>query len=166
MMRWLFRSEAPLVPEIVEATFSLAERKIGALLTIEREVGLGEYIERGTPLNAVVTSPLLVTIFWPGSPLHDGAVVIRGNRLAAAACLFPLSEELGLSRTLGTRHRAAIGISERSDAFSIIVSEETQRVSVAYRGRLRMGLDREQLRRSLEETLLEAGTGGAVQPES
>jgi len=116
-------------------------------------------------LNAVVTSPLLVTIFWPGSPLHDGAIVIRGNRVAAAACLFPLTEESGLAGTLGTRHRAAIGISERSDAFSIIVSEETQRVSVAYRGQLKIGLDRDQLRRSLEETLLEAGASAAVDPK-
>ena len=156
MLRWFFRSEAPVVGEVVTAAFALSSRKVGALITIERDLGLGEYIERGTPLNAVVTSDLLVTIFWPGSPLHDGAVVIRGSRVAAAGCLFPLTDQPGIAGTLGTRHRAAIGITERSDAFSVVVSEETQQVSVAYRGQLRMGLDRDQLRQILEETLIEA----------
>ena len=96
-----------------------------------------------------------MTIFWPGSPLHDGAVIIRGNRIAAAACLLPLTEQPGLARTLGTRHRAAIGLTEDSDAISIIVSEETQQVSFVQRGELRMGLDKDQLRKILEEALIE-----------
>ena len=157
MLRRLFHSQAPLVPEILDAVFSLANRKLGALITIEREVGLGSFIEAGTLLNAVVTSELLRTIFWPGSPLHDGAVIIRGNRVAAAGCFFPLTEQPGIAKTLGTRHRAAIGATEESDALSIVVSEETQQVSVAHKGQLRMGLDRDQLRAILEEALMETG---------
>ena len=159
ILRKLFRPEAPVVPEIVDAVFKLATRKLGALITIERDVGLGAFTERGTQLNAQVTSELLVTIFWPGSPLHDGAVIIRGNRVAAAGCFFPLSEQPGIARTLGTRHRSAIGVTEESDALSIIVSEETQQVAVAHRGHLRMGLSPEKLRQILEDTLLEAGSG-------
>ena len=155
MMRWLFRPEASTVPEILEAVFTLSNRRIGALITIEREAGLGSLIEAGTPLNATVTRDLLVTIFWPGSPLHDGAVIIQGNRVAAASCFFPLTEQPGIAKTLGARHRAAIGVTEESDALSVVVSEETQQVSVAHRGQLRMGLDRAQLRAILEENLIE-----------
>jgi diadenylate cyclase len=155
MFRWLFHGEASIVPEIISAVFTLAQRKIGALIVIERESGLGAILEGGTPVNAAVTSDLLVTIFWPGSPLHDGAVIVRGNRIAAAACLLPLTEQPGLARTLGTRHRAAIGLTEECDALSIIVSEETQQVSVAQRGQLRMGLDKDQLRKILDEALIE-----------
>ncbi len=155
VMRLLLRSEAPVVVGIVDAAFALSKRKIGALIAVERDIGLGEYIEHGTLLNAKVTSELLITIFWPGSPLHDGAVVIRGHRVAAARCLFPLTDQPGVTRSLGTRHRAGIGITEHSDALAIVVSEESRQVSVAYRGKLRMGLNREQLRRVLEETLTE-----------
>jgi diadenylate cyclase len=155
MFRWLFHVEAPIASEIVSAVFTLSQRKIGALIVIEREVGLATVIEGGTPMNAAVSSELIVTIFWPGSPLHDGAVVVRGNRIAAAGCLLPLTEQPGLAKTLGTRHRAAIGITEESDALSIVVSEETRQVSVVHRGQLRMGLDREQLRKVLEESLIE-----------
>jgi diadenylate cyclase len=150
-----FRSEDPIVPEIVDAAYSLANRKIGALITIEREVGLGAFVEAGTDLDSHASSHLLVTIFWPGSPLHDGAVIIRGSRVAAAGCVFPLTEQPGIARTLGTRHRAAIGVTEESDAISVVVSEETEQVSVAYRGHLRMGLKPGELRAFLEETLLE-----------
>jgi diadenylate cyclase len=155
MLRWMFRGEASVVPEIVDAAFTLSERRIGALIIIEREVGLGALMEGGTLLDAELTSGLLVTIFWPGSPLHDGAVIIRGNRVAAAGCLLPLTEQPGIAKTLGTRHRAAIGVSEESDALSIVVSEETQAISLAHRGQLRMGLDREKLRAILEEHLIE-----------
>ena len=163
MLNWLFRPEASVVPEIVEAVFTLSNRKIGALIAIEREVGLGSLIEAGTLLNAIVTKELLVTIFWPGSPLHDGAVIIRGNRAAAAGCFFPLTEQPGIAKTLGTRHRAAIGVTEESDALSVVVSEETQRVAVAHRGQLRMGLDREQLRNILEEILIETVSRAPVE---
>ena len=163
LMRFLLRTEAPVLAGIVEGAYTLAKRKIGALIIIEREVGLGEYIERGTQLSARVTSELLVTIFWPGSPLHDGGVVIRGNRIAAAGCLFPLTDQPGIARTLGTRHRAGIGITENSDALAIIVSEETQAVSVAHRGKLRQGIDKDRLRRILEETLTENVSGASAE---
>jgi len=159
MLRWFFRSEASIVPEIVEAVFGMASRRIGGIVAIEREVGLGTFIEAGVPINGVVTSELLMTIFWPGSPLHDGGVVIRANRIAAAGCFFPLTEQPGIARTLGTRHRAAIGLTEESDAVAVVVSEETQRVSVALRGQLRTGLDRKGLRAVLEESLMETVAG-------
>ena len=159
VMRFLLRTEAPVVVGIVDSVFTLSKRKIGALIAVERDVGLGEYIERGSPLNALVTSELLVTIFWPGSPLHDGAAVIRGNRVAAAGCLFPLTDQTGIGKSFGTRHRAAIGITEHSDSVAIVVSEETQRVSVAHRGKLRVGVERDQLRSILEETLLDTVAG-------
>jgi len=163
IMRLLLRTEAPVVLGIVDGVALLSKRKIGALIAIERDVGLGEYIERGTLLNATVTSELLVTIFWPGSPLHDGAAIIRGNRVAAAGCLFPLTDQPGVARALGTRHRAAIGITEHSDALAIVVSEETRQISVAHRGQLRRGLDRDQLRSVLEETLIETVSGDSTE---
>jgi len=163
IMRLLLRTEAPIVIGVVDAVFVMSKRKIGGLIVIEREVGLGEYVERGTPMSAKVTSELLVTIFWPGSPLHDGAAVIRGNRVAAAGCLLPLTDQPDVARTLGTRHRAGIGITEHSDALSIIVSEESQDVSLAYRGKLRAHLDKDQLRRVLEETLIENVSGGQAE---
>ena len=159
MLRLLFRNEASIVPEIVEAVFGMASRRIGGIITVEREVGLGTFVEAGVPLGGTVTSELLMTIFWPGSPLHDGGVIVRGDRIAAAGCFFPLTEQVGIVRTLGTRHRAAIGVTEESDALSIVVSEETQQVSVAHRGQLRMGLDKKQLRTILEESLMETVSG-------
>jgi len=166
LMRFLLRTEAPVLLNIVDGVYTLSKRKIGGLVVIERDVGLGEYIERGTALSARVTSDLLVTIFWPGSPLHDGGVIIRGNRIAAAGCLFPLTDEPGVARSFGTRHRAAIGITEHSDALAIVVSEETQAVSIAHHGKLRTGLERDRLRRLLEETLMEnvsTASGGAAE---
>ena len=161
MFRWLFRVPSSVVPEIADALFTLSQRRIGALIVLEREVPLGAVLEGGTALNSLVSSELLVTIFWPGSPLHDGAVIVQGDRIAAAGCLLPLTEQPGLAKTLGTRHRAAIGITEESDALSIVVSEETQQVSVAHRGRLTMGLSKDQLRKILEETLTESAPAAA-----
>ena len=135
-----------MVDEIVKAAFRLSRRKIGALIAIEREVGLKNYVERGTPIDGVVTSELLNTIFFPGSDLHDGAVVIQKERVAAAGCLFPLSEDPNLGNVFGTRHRAALGISEETDAIVVAVSEETGIVSFAHGGRLERPLDVEQLR--------------------
>jgi diadenylate cyclase len=155
IMQWMFRGSASIVPEIVEAAFTLSERRIGALMVIEREVGLSTLLEGATLMDSEVSSSLLVTIFWPGSPLHDGAVLIRGNRVAGAGCLLPLTELPGIAKSLGTRHRAAIGVTEESDALSIVVSEETQAVSLAYRGQLRTGLDKEALRSILESHLIE-----------
>jgi diadenylate cyclase len=114
----------------------MAKRRIGALISIERETGLSEYIETGTPLYSVVTSELLINIFIPNAPLHDGAVILHKNQIAAAGCYLPLSESPFISKELGTRHRAALGLSEVTDAITIIVSEETGAISLAIDGEL------------------------------
>ena len=126
----------PLVDEITKGVSTMSQRKIGALIAIERDVGLATYAERGTPLGAAVTAELLSTIFYPGSALHDGGVVISGDRVAAAGCLFPLSENPNLSKSLGTRHRAAVGLTEESDAICVVVSEQTGKISLAVGGDL------------------------------
>jgi diadenylate cyclase len=130
----LKRQTEGMVDEIVKAAFRMSRRKVGALIAIEREVGLRSYVERGTPLDAIVSSQLLSTIFFPGSELHDGAVVIQKDRIAAAGCLFPLSDNPNLSSMFGTRHRAGLGITEESDAIAVIVSEETGAVTFAHSG--------------------------------
>ena len=107
----------------------MAKRRIGALIAIERDTGMGDYIETGIPLNAQVSSELLINIFIPNTPLHDGAVIMKNNEIAAAACYLPLSESPFISKELGTRHRAAVGISEVTDSLTIIVSEETGAIS-------------------------------------
>ena len=135
-----------MVEEIVKAAFRMSRRKIGALVAIEREVGLNNFVERGTQIDSVVTSELLSTLFFPGSDLHDGAVIIQKERIAAAGCLFPLSDNPNIGSILGTRHRAALGISEESDAIVIVVSEETGSVSFVNRGHMERPLDVEQLR--------------------
>jgi diadenylate cyclase len=124
-------------------------------MAIEREVGLNTFVEGGVRLDAEVTAGLLNTIFWPGTPLHDGAVVIQERRLAAAGCLFPLTENPNVSKALGTRHRAAIGLTEETDAICVVVSEETGAISVAMRGQILRGLDADSLRRVLEESAVE-----------
>ncbi len=138
-----------MVEEIVKATFRMSRRKIGALIAIEREVGLKNYVERGTPIDGVVSNELLSTIFFPGSDLHDGAVIVQKERIAAAGCLFPLSDNPSLGNILGTRHRAALGITEETDAIVVVVSEETGSVSFAHGGQLERSLDVEQLRQLL-----------------
>ena len=149
------------VDTLVRAAVSLAEGKIGALIAVEREASLRSVEEGGTPVDAVLTPELLTCIFYPHTPLHDGGVVVRGTRVAAAACFFPLSQHEDIGRTLGSRHRAAIGLSEETDALIIVVSEETGALSVAYHGKLRRGLDERHLRRILHAVL-----GGRGQPES
>ena len=143
-----------LVDQVVEAVTLLAGRKIGALIAIEREIGLRAVQETGTGVDAVVTSELLSSLFFPYTPLHDGGVVIRQGRLVAAGCLFPLSQREGLAMELGTRHRAAIGLTEETDALVVVVSEETGTISAAFKGRLTRGLDEEHLRRLLSAVLL------------
>lgn len=118
----------------------MAKRRIGALISIEKETGLSEYIETGTQLNSNLTSELLINIFIPNAPLHDGAVIVQRNRIAAASCYLPLSESPFISKELGTRHRAALGLSEVSDAVTIIVSEETGAISIATDGNLNRDL--------------------------
>ena len=134
------RVEAP-VAEIVRAMSSMARKKVGALIIIERHTGLGDVIETGTRVDAEISAPLIENIFEPNTPLHDGAMVIRNRRIEAAACILPLSEDPTISRDLGTRHRAAIGITETTDAVSLIVSEETGIISMAREGRLTRHLD-------------------------
>ena len=125
-----------LVGAISKSVSYMAKRRIGALISIEKETGLSEYIETGTPLNSDLSSELLINIFIPNAPLHDGAVIVQRNRIAAAGCYLPLSESPFISKELGTRHRAALGLSEVSDAVTIIVSEETGAISIAMDGDL------------------------------
>ena len=164
-LRWFFRADSPVLAEVTKAAHRLARAKIGALIAIEQEVGLGAFVEGGVRLDAVVTSDLIVNIFWPNTPLHDGAIVLRGGRIAAAGCLFPITENPEVARGLGTRHRAAIGVTEESDAIVIVVSEERQEVSLAYRGKLSRNLDRENLSSALNELVAEA-PGEAWQPST
>lgn len=137
------------VDEIVEAVASLSRQKIGALIVLERETGLNEVIETGTKIDGIVSSDLLINIFIPNTPLHDGAVIIREDTIRAAACFLPLTENMNISKELGTRHRAALGISERSDTLSIIVSEETGAISIAENGNIARHLDTKTLRQIL-----------------
>ncbi|MHC5034639.1 MAG: diadenylate cyclase CdaA [Planctomycetota bacterium] len=155
LFRMFFRPHGGFTEELVKATFSLARDKVGGLIAIEREVGLRGYVEGGVRVEAEVTAELIKTIFWPGTPLHDGAIVIRQQRIAAAGCLFPLTDNPQFSSDLGTRHRAAIGVTEESDAAVIIVSEQTGRVSLAVGGRLQRDMDERSLRRALEELAAE-----------
>ena len=135
-----------LVEELVVAVTTLSSKRTGALVVIERSIGLRNYIEGGIPLDARLTYDLLVSIFQPTSPLHDGAVVVQGDRIAAAACFLPLSINPRLSRELGSRHRAALGITEENDAIAIVVSEETGVISLVMNGDIERGLTPEQLR--------------------
>ena len=139
--------------EIVVTASSLAAKRTGALIVIERQIGLRNYIEGGIPLDAVITYDLMASIFHTGSPLHDGAVIVQGERIAAAACFLPLSVNALVSRDLGTRHRAALGVTEENDAVAIVVSEETGGISLALNGRLERGLTPDALRARLRSLL-------------
>lgn len=133
--------QSAVAEEIAQAVDELSRGKLGAIIAIEREVGLGEYVETGTPMQARVSAALLTTIFTPYSPLHDGAVVIRGDTIVAAGAILPLTQFPIEDKSLGTRHRAALGLSEETDALVLVVSEETSTVSVAFRGQLQRSLD-------------------------
>ncbi|MCR4672508.1 MAG: diadenylate cyclase CdaA [Lachnospiraceae bacterium] len=135
--------------EIIRAVYEMSKVRTGALIVIERQVKLSEYETTGIELDAKVTSSLLINIFEKNTPLHDGAVIIRDNRITAATCYLPLTEEKNLSKELGTRHRAGIGISEISDCFVIIVSEETGKVSTAEGGKIEQDVSQEELRNKL-----------------
>ena len=141
------------VEEVVTAASLLAKGSIGALIVIERDIGLRNYVESGIPLNADVSYDLLTTIFQPGAPMHDGAVIIQEDRVAAAACFLPLTVSPTFDRDLGTRHRAAIGVTEESDAVAVVVSEERGEVSIALDGRIERNLTPEALRRRLLELI-------------
>jgi diadenylate cyclase len=149
--------ESQVVEEIVEAVAQLSRSKIGAIIAIEQEVGLEEYAGTGSPVDARVSSEMLNTIFTPYSPLHDGAVIIVGDVIRTAGAILPLTQYPVSDKSLGTRHRAALGLSEETDAIVIVVSEETTRVSVARGGRLERDIQPERLREILTGALPEAG---------
>ena len=140
-----------VISEIVQTVVDLSRRRVGALLVFERQTGLEDVIETGTRLNAEVSAPLLENIFEPNTPLHDGAAVIRDDQVIAAACILPLAEASGVSRELGTRHRAAVGISENTDAAVVVVSEETGIVSMARDGALKRPLSTDELKTFLND---------------
>ncbi len=149
------------VNEIVKATFEMAKVKTGALMVIERNVSLREIERTGIEINGLVSSQLLINIFEHNTPLHDGAVVIRGNRVTAATCYLPLSDNMMISKELGTRHRAAVGISEVTDSMTIVVSEETGRVSLVEGGSLRRIADAEMLKEALASMERQEDTGSS-----
>jgi diadenylate cyclase len=159
--RYFNRQEAAgeTIEEVVVAATMLAAQRTGAIVAIEREIGLRNYIESGTPVDAELTYDLLVTIFQPGSPLHDGAVILQEDRVAAAACFLPLTVNPRVSRELGTRHRAAIGLTEESDAAAVVVSEETGQISLALDGRIERDLDADSLRERLHSLIMQRRTG-------
>ncbi len=144
-----FLKKGGTIDEVVQTAERLSRSKIGALIAIEREMGLKNYIEGGLTVDAKVTAELLTSIFFPNTPTHDGGVIIQGERVACCGSLFPLSQNPQLSSSLGTRHRAALGLSEETDVVCVVVSEETGAISVAVYGKLTQDLDTEGLRRVL-----------------
>jgi diadenylate cyclase len=142
-----------VIDEVVLAATTLAAQRTGAIVVVERDMGLRSYIETGIALDAYVTYDLLISIFNPGTPLHDGAVIIQGNRVAAAACFLPLTVNPQLSRELGSRHRAAIGVTEDTDALAVVVSEETGVISLVVGGRIRRELEAASLKAALLDVL-------------
>src|SRR5262245_32754978 len=153
-------SDDDAVEELVVAATTLSAKKTGAIVVIERSIGLRNYIESGIPLDAKLTYDLLVSIFQPSSPLHDGAVIMQGDRAAAAACFLPLTINPRLSRELGSRHRAAIGVTEENDAVAIVVSEETGRISIVEDGDLEHDIDADRLRARLKQVVTLRRAGG------
>ena len=151
IFRVFFSESVEFLDELIRAVSTMAKQRVGALIAIERVNSLRVYCDTGIPLDAVVTAEMLRTIFTRPSPLHDGAVVIRGDRITAASCILPLSNNPALGKDLGTRHRAAVGLSEEADTVVVVVSEETGIISLAYNGRL----DRRQTPESLRDALAE-----------
>lgn len=147
--RFVRVSETGVIPEIVRTATQLAEKKVGALIVMEKDMGLRQYVETGTRVDAKVTAELLGTIFTPPSPLHDGAVIIQNDRVVAAGCILPLTRDQRVSQALGTRHRAALGLSEETDAIVIVVSEETGAIAYADQGKLHRKIDIKTLRTDL-----------------
>lgn len=145
-----FLKKGGTIDEVIQAAEHLSRNRVGALIAIEREVGLKTYIESGIQLDSHVGAELLITLFTPNTPTHDGAIIIVGDRIASCGSLFPLSQDSTLARSLGTRHRAAVGITDESDAVCVVVSEETGTISVAVYGKLTRDLDGDHLRRVLE----------------
>lgn len=167
--RYFERAESAdeTIEELVVTATTLASRRTGAIIVVERQIGLRNYIEGGIPLDAMVTYDLLASIFQLGSPLHDGAVIIQSDRIAAAACFLPLSINPKVSRDLGTRHRAALGLTEENDAVAIVVSEETGSISLVLGGNLERGLTADVLKARLQSLLgHRRGARQAAQPRN
>ena len=165
--RYFARAEraAETIEEVQTAAGLLSKDKVGALIVVEREIGLRNYVESGIPIDAEVSYDLLTTIFQPTTPMHDGAVIIQEDRIAAAACFLPLAVRPGLDRDLGTRHRAAIGLTEESDALAVVVSEERGEISLAVRGQIYRRLSPEDLRTRLQAAMLKGRwTPGEPEP--
>src|SRR5579871_2294243 len=147
------KQRGEMIDVLVETARSLSQKRCGGLMAVEREIGFRGVAETGVPIDAKATPELLTTIFFPNTPLHDGGVVLRGDQIVAAACVFPLTQRRGLSASTGMRHRAAMGLTEDTDAVVVVVSEETGEISVAHRGHLVQGLDADGLRAFLATTL-------------
>jgi len=155
------REQKHVIDELVKSAFSLSGKRIGALIVLERSTGLKNFIEKGTAVDGVLSHDLILSVFMPFSPIHDGAVIVSGGRVAAAQCFLPLTLNPSLEKVLGTRHRAALGLTEETDAVVIVVSEETGRVSLACEGKLYSRLEKDELTRLLEKLL---NLGGATKP--
>ena len=155
--RYFARAEqsAESIEEVITAAGLLAKARVGAIIVFEREIGLRNYIESGIPVDAMLSYDLLTTIFQPSTPMHDGAVIIQETRIAAAACFLPLTVSPKLDRDLGTRHRAAIGLTEESDAVAIVISEERGEISLSTRGRIERRLTTDELRARLQALILQ-----------
>lgn len=149
----LGRNEAVL-DTLAETCEILSKKRIGALIALEDDIGLKNYIESGVKVDALVSQELLITLFFPKTPLHDGGVIIEGDHISAAACLFPLTQQAHIQKSVGTRHRAALGLSEETDALIVVVSEETGKISVAIDGKLIEDLDQESLKKLLKTRLI------------
>jgi diadenylate cyclase len=164
--RYFAKSEAAeeSIEEILVAVKMLSTQRVGAIVAIERQIGLRNYIEGGIPLDAVMTYDLLVSIFQPSSPLHDGAVIVQDDRVAAAACFLPLTVNPRLARDLGSRHRAAIGLTEENDSIAVVVSEETGRISLVVDGQIERFDEPEALRPRLRSLILQRGPKARLDP--
>jgi diadenylate cyclase len=152
------RRERQRIDALVGSVVYLASHRIGALIAIERDIGMRAICETGTMIQAPLSQELLTTFFFPNTPLHDGGVIIKGGTIVAAGCVFPLTRDPDMSKSLGTRHRAGVGLTEETDAVVLIVSEESGAISLAYKGRLIRGLDRHRLERHLSRRLLQSPT--------
>jgi diadenylate cyclase len=157
-------SAAESIEELIVAASLMSRERIGAIIALERQIGLRNYIEGGIPLDAVLTYDLLISIFRPSSPLHDGAVIVQEDRVAAAACFLPLTVNPKLSKELGSRHRAAIGLTEENDSVAIVVSEETGSISLVAEGQIERGLTPDQLRDRLHSLVLQRRPAARREP--
>lgn len=151
-------SSVEMIKDVQRAILSMSRRRVGALIVVEQKTGLGDIINTGTPVDGLLSGALLENIFEPNTPLHDGAVIVRGSRVAAAGCFLPLSDDMNLARELGTRHRAALGVSTVSDSVTIVVSEETGAISLARDGKLVRYIDAKALHDILEQLFLQKNT--------